>query len=149
MDYCNSLLVGLPKSLTNRIQRVQNTAARIIARTPKHHHITPILAELHWLPISARIEYKILLYVYKVLAGTAPVYLKELVEQRVPARSLRSSNSSQLVVPRTRTKSYGERAFRSAAARLWNSLPPHMRNITTVSSFKRTLKTHLFTIHYG
>ena len=75
LDYCNALLVGLPKSSTNRLQRIQNTAARIITRTPKRQHITPVLAELHWLPVTARIEFKILLYVFKAVTGTAPGYL--------------------------------------------------------------------------
>jgi hypothetical protein len=149
IDYCNALLAGLPKTLTDRLQRIQNTAARIITRTPRHHHITPALVHLHWLPVSARIDFKVLVYVFKVLSGTAPAYLTELVEQRVPTRALRSNNTTQLVPPRSRTKMYGERSFRSAGARLWNALPQNIRSITTLSSFKRTLKTYMFKIHYG
>ena len=149
IDYCNALLAGLPKTLTDRLQRIQNTAARIITRTPRHHHITPALVHLHWLPVSARIDLKVLVYVFKVLSGTAPAYLTELVEQRVPTRALRSNNTTQLVPPRSRTKMYGERSFRSAGARLWNALPQNIRSITTLSSFKRTLKTYMFKIHYG
>lgn len=148
LDYCNALLVGLPKCLTDRLQRVQNSAARVISRTSKRQHISPVLISLHWLPVSARIEYKVLLYVYKALLGTAPGYLSELIQPKVPSRSLRSNSTVQLVEPRTRTKTYGQRSFRSAAARLWNGLPQHMRSITTLHSFKRTLKTHLFKIHY-
>lgn len=148
LDYCNALLVGLPKTLTDKLQRLQNTAARIITRTARQDHITPALMSLHWLPIQARVDFKVLLYVFKALSGTAPSYLTELMELKVPARSLRSSGSTRLVAPMSSTKSYGERSFQCAAARLWNALPPHVAKATTVSSFKRALKTHLFRLHY-
>ena len=66
LDYCNSVLVGLPKALLQKMQRVQNTAARVVTRTHKYDHITPVLKVLHWLPINRRVEYKILLYTYKI-----------------------------------------------------------------------------------
>ena len=61
LDYCNSLLYGLPSSLVNRLQKVQNSAARVISLTPKWSHITPVRAALHWLPVQQRIDYKLLL----------------------------------------------------------------------------------------
>ena len=75
LDYCNSLLYKIPKFQIKRLQLLQNTAARIVTGTPKYHHITPVLKQLHWLPVESRIKYKILLMVYKSLTGTAPSYL--------------------------------------------------------------------------
>jgi len=144
LDYCNSLLVGLPSASIQKLQRVQNAAARVIARTAKHDHITPVLKELHWLPVERRVEYKVLMYTHKAIHGDAPVYLKELVQIKTSQRTLRSNSSINLQVPHTSTRAYGDRSFRKAAADLWNKLPDHMKNITVTDCFKRALKTHLF-----
>ena len=78
LDYCNALLYGLPKYQLQRLQYVQNTAAGVISwQVGKFQHITPILCELHWLPIQYRIIFKILLLVYKSLNGTLPSYLAQ------------------------------------------------------------------------
>lgn len=144
LDYCNCLLYGLNKSELNRLQKVQNTAARLVTKTGKWDHITPILAELHWLPVEFRIEFKILTLTYRALEGTAPVYIQELVSLYSPARSLRSESSKTLVVPKIRTKTYGHRTFQWSAAHLWNNLPIGLRNCKTVESFKRQLKTYMY-----
>ena len=73
VDYCNSLLIGLPDYQLYRIQRILNGAARLIYKLPKHSHITDTLKSLHWLPIKQRIEFKLILQVYKCLNGLAPV----------------------------------------------------------------------------
>ena len=146
--YGNAMLYGLPVNLTNKLQRVQNTAARVISRTKRHEHITPTLVSLHWLPVQYRCQFKILTYVFKCLQGSAPTYLQELVHVYHPARSLRSENSVSLTLPRVRTKTYGDRRFDKAAATLWNSLPGSLRNEKSLYSFKRSLKTHLFRLAY-
>ena len=87
-DYCNGLLCGIPEELICKLQRVQNIAARVITLTKKHDHITPVLKELHWLPVRKRIEFKILLLAYKCLHGTAPSYLSEILKEYVPPRTL-------------------------------------------------------------
>ncbi len=143
LDYCNALLGGCPASSINKLQIVQNAAARVLTRSRKYDHITPILQSLHWLPIKYRISYKILLLTYKALNGLAPAYLTSLLSRYNPSRSLRSQNSGLLVVPRI-AKSTKGRAFSYLAPKLWNSLPDNVRGSDTLSLFKSRLKTHLF-----
>ena len=90
LDYCNSLLYGLPKNVIKQLQRVQNAAARVVTLSPKFCHITPVLANLHWLSIYLRIELKILIVTCKTLHGHAPTYIKDLLQCYLPARGLRS-----------------------------------------------------------
>ena len=148
LDHCNSLLFGLPKNLLNKLQAVQNAAARLITLTRKHDHITPILIDLHWLPVADRIKFKILLLTFKALNGLAPIYIKELVTKYQPPRSLRSSSQSLLVSQPYHLKSYGHRSFSVAAPELWNSLPLFIRHTSNLSSFKSELKTYLFKLAY-
>ena len=77
LDYCNGLLYGLPKVLTNKLQSVLNTAARLVTLKRKYDSITPDMQKLHWLPIESRIKYKIILQVFKSLNGMAPKYLAD------------------------------------------------------------------------
>ena len=144
LDYCNALLAGCPASLINKLQLVQNAAARVLTRSRKYDHITPILSSLHWLPIKFRINYKVLLLTYKALNGLAPVYLTDLLSPYNPSRSLRSLNSRLLVIPRISRSTKGGRAFSHLAPKLWNSLPDTVRCSDSLSQFKTRLKTHLF-----
>ena len=148
LDYANVLLHGLPQSLLERLQRLQNSAARLISRTRKYDHITPVLVDLHWLPVMFRLQYKVLLYTFKSLHGTSPSYLCELVEKHHPRRQLRSATKSLLIVPKTRTKTYGDRSFRKAAPTLWNNLPEKIKATDSLPLFKKLLKTHLFKTAY-
>ena len=101
LDYCNAVLYGLPKCLLNRLQLVQNTAARIVTYTRKYDHITPTLIKLHWLPIQQRIKFKLLLLVYKGLNGLVPSYVSSLLLFCTCTRSLRSSDKELLQVPKS------------------------------------------------
>ena len=118
-------------------------------RACKYEHITPILQSLHWLPVSSRINYKILLLTHKCIHGHAPTYLQELITLQSTTRTLRSTNTLLLQIPSTRLSTMGDRAFRSAAPHLWNSLPIQMRAIQNLDSFKIGLKTFLFRKAYG
>ena len=83
LDSCNFLLYGPPQHLISRLQSIQNTAARVVTRSRKFDHITPVLKQLHWLPLHYRIpvvfNFKIILLVYKALNGTVPSYISELL----------------------------------------------------------------------
>jgi hypothetical protein len=149
LDYGNALLYGANDYLLQRLQRLQNLAARVIYCLPKREHITPHLVKLHWLPVQSRIEYKIILYVFKILHGTAPSYLCELIQEYKPARNLRSVDSARLNVPHVKTVTYGDKSFRKAAPLLWNNLPERIRTVQCVKTFKTTLKTHLFKQSYN
>ena len=144
VDYCNSLLYGVPKYVLQRLQRVLNCAARKVFKSNKYDHITPLLRELHWLPIQQRIEFKILLITFKALNKQAPTYLTDLLISHTPSRSLRSSSKNLLKIPMHNLKSYGGRSFALASAVLWNSLPQSLRDLQSVETFKLKVKEHLF-----
>jgi hypothetical protein len=144
LDCGNSLLYGLPECQLQRIQKLQNTAARILTRTRKFNHITPVLQSLHWLPVTERIDFKILCLTYKCLHDQAPQYLQELIEIYKPSRDLRSGNKGLLRVPDTHMKRYGDRSFAKAAPTLWNALPLGLRERDSFESFRSALKTYFF-----
>ena len=147
LDYCNSLLYGLPDSQIVKLQRVQNTCARLICNLPRFAHVTPLLRELHWLPIRQRIKCKMLMIVYKALNGQAPSYIIELnLKFQTHGHNLRSTQDTlALQIPQSRTKvTLGDRSFLCAAPRLWNKLPVDIRKSQTLESFKSKVKTYLF-----
>ena len=144
LDYCNSLLAGIPKYLIKRLQLVQNTAARILCQLPKYAHITPVLMRLHWLPVEHRINYKICVIVFKALYGTSPGYIRDMVQVKTATYFSRSSTTLTLETTDTTCKTLGDRAFRSYAPRQWNKLPPNIRAINNIHQFKRKLKAHYF-----
>ena len=110
-------------------------------------HITPVLKELHWLPVVERIKFKILLLTWKIVNGCAPPYFDDLISEYVPTRNLRSSGTGLLTPLRVKC-SFGEKAFANSAPSLWNSLSSTIRNAKSIESFKSNLKTYLFSSYF-
>ena len=142
LDYANSILYHTSSANINKLQRIQNTAARLLL---PHSHLstTNRLSQLHWLPISRRIDFKLATLTYKLLKFQQPAYLSSLIHPDVPVRLLRSSALHKLHVPTVKT-SFGERAFSSASPAIWNSLPLSIRSAPSLNSFKTQLKTLYF-----
>ena len=147
MDYGNAILTGLPDYLIDRLQLVQNCAARLITKTPRTDHITDVRRSLHWLPVECRIKFKVLVYVFKCLNSLAPAYLTELVTVYQPSRNLISCHQTLLQVPKYNNR-YGKQSFVYAAAVAWNELPVELRSIQNLLAFRKQLKTHLFNIAF-
>ena len=135
LDYCNSVCIGLPRNRLQRLQLVQNSAARVISQTKPYISITPILNELHWLPIKKRCQFKILLLTFKSLNGCAPEYLCDMLNAYMPNRSLRSTAFTSLVPYRSRSIRFGK----LSAAKLWNELPRNIQRADSITMLKKTV----------
>ena len=115
IDYCNSLFYGLPKYSINRLQKIQNSVARIVTRTSRSSHITPVLKSLHWLPVQYRINFKLCCITHRALSLKEPHYLNSLLINRLNLHSLLSSSFNPLTLPFFNKKSNGFRSFAHAA----------------------------------
>ena len=150
LDYCNGLYANLPATQLNRLQSVLNAAARIIYKTSRYCSVTPLLRDLHWLRIQERVQFKLCIMVYKGLHGAAPSYIAELcrpVSSTERRATLRSADHGDLVVPyrsSNRNTNFGDRAFYVAGPSVWNNLPVALRSVSSLATFKKLLKTHLF-----
>ena len=145
LDYSNSLLININKTDIERLQRIQNRAARIVFIVGKQESATPLFRELHWLPVEKRILYKISLIVFKCIHKMAPGYLDTLLSSPYQSNyRLRSREDTTLLhIPRANSKK-GEASFDFCGPKTWNSLPAHLRRCQSVELFKRNLKTYLF-----
>ena len=119
--------------------------AIVIFQIPKFDYITPALIDLHWLPVTFRVQFKLILFVYKALCTQSPPYIKDLLSLKPPTNyALHLSAQSLLFVPKANCSSLGNQAFAHAAPVLWNSLPFTIRTSSSLAIFKRQLKTFLF-----
>jgi hypothetical protein len=154
LDYCNSLLYGITKENTNKLQLVQNSLARLVTGTRKFDHLTPVLAKLHWLPVSYRITYKIAAITQKTLSSSQPAYLFSSIHRRqLPdtAITTRSSAHNRLSLPNIRNfhTAFSRRGFANSAPTIWNNLPPDITdNIISRDIFVMRLKTYLYRLAY-
>ena len=148
LDYTNSLLGGLPKSSINKMQTVQNMAAKITLGKKKYDSTTSCLVQLHWLLIKYRIDYKIRSIVHKCLHAESPPYLARMIEHgKLRREGLHSEiDTTRLLVPRTSKKTFAARSFSVLGPQLWNKLPTRIRKIDKSVTLKKELKTHLFKI---
>ena len=146
IDYSNSLFKNINKDQINKLQKLQNFAAKSILKKSRYDHATPCLIELHWLPVEHRINYKIAVLAFKCLHGLAPGYLADLIQRYEPARSLRSSSGSYLTTKVAKFKTLGDRSFSVTAPLVWNNLPINIRQTSNLNKFKRLLKTYYFNL---
>ena len=147
LDYCNSLMYGIADIDLTRLQRVQNQLVHLATKSPLFTRSLPLFRYLHWLPVRFRLLFKINLLTYETLREKQPVYLHSMLVASLPAHSLRSNNDSSFSVPRVNTNT-GARAFHSCAPSLWNNLPLAVRSASSVATFKKHLKTHLFDLAF-
>ena len=145
LDYHNTVLCGTHDKTIRPLQVVQNNAARLLSRTGRREHITPVLKALHWLPIKQRVLFKSLMMIHKALHNdNAPRYLTEMFKVYHPSRILRSAMDNwTLCVPRSKSH-YGHRSTQVFPVNVWNTLPIGIRGPISTNTFKRRLKTVLF-----
>jgi len=140
LDYGNALLYNIPLSLRNHLQRVQNCAARLVTRTRKREHITPVWFQLHWVPIRFRSLYNTLFHTFNVLSGTAPLYLSDLIATYIPVRMIRSELSAQ--------KAIQQCTERNPSKHQLQAVEQVAKLAATKEVFCEVLKTHLFKLAY-
>lgn len=159
LDYCNSLYLNLPSSKLNRLQLIQNAAARAVTNHAKFDHITPVLKTLHWLKIRERIQYKIISLTYHAVQSRQPTYIAELLKIQTSTKT-RSSDCVSLTRPSNPSRlKITDRSFYYQAPAIWNNLPPDLRQHSpsnsqltplnlSASLFHSKLKTYLFKKSY-
>ena len=145
LDYANALFYGLPEKTISHLQRIQAMCAKLTVDKSKLDSTAEALAHLHWLPIRQRINFKIATISHKCIYGTAPWYLKDLLSFTLTPRNLRSSNdTTRLIVPFTKCKTFAVWYFSTSAPTVWNQLPTLLREIKNIELFKKQLKTHYY-----
>lgn len=136
IDYCNILYYGVNKCIIQKLQMLQNAAARLISKRRKCQSVRDVLKSLHWQRVEERIVFKLLVLTFKILNGMAPESLSNLISVR---------NRAALLLNNTfLDTSYGRRSFKYAAPRFWNALPLNIRLAASLDNFKQRTKHYLF-----
>ena len=136
LDYCNSLFYGANKNVINKLQKVQNAAARLVSMRRKRQSVSDVLKNLHWLRVEARIIFKLLTLVFKSVHNLAPQCIVDLIEVRDIARSVLHLKHYQ--------SDHARKSFSYIAPKLWNNLPDHIRLCPSLPQFKSKIKYLLF-----
>jgi len=150
LDYCNSELFGLPASTLAPLQRVQNVAARLVLRLDHRADIKHALQRLHWLPVKARIQFKIATVMHAILnqRGPAIAYLNNIIKFNREESGRRHASpflyNQRSCCHDDTDPVHGKRAFSVCGPSIWNQIPPHIRNLHSVPAFRKALKTYLF-----
>ena len=126
LDYANSLLYGTSNTNLKKLQRVQNSLARIVLKKHPRHPAQGLLSKLHWLPIEHRIKFKLATITYKALSLNQPSYILSRLHPYQPAYHTRSADQKLLAKP-TCSTSFGQRAFSYAAPQIWDKIPLETR----------------------
>ena len=145
LDYCNSPLSGCPLCILRRLQKVQNSAAELVLISRRRDHVQPLLQALHWLPVQARVDYKLSTVCHNFFTDSSPAYLSDLLTVYTPSRQPRSSSDTRtLRIPNVKTETFCQRSFSYSAPKQWNSLPSDIH----LHAFKMMLKTGLYKQYY-
>ena len=148
LDYCNSLLSGIPDNKLNTRQHIHNHATRLVLRKSRHASASGLLRTLHWLPVKARIQYKITCLCFQcIYQNSMPPYISDILHPYCPSWTLHSLDTSLLTVPRFSLETFGKRSFSVFGPAVWNSLPLSLRKTQCFTTFKKKLKTSFFQIH--
>lgn len=134
----------MPKYVINRLQVVQNAAARTLLQIPRHKSTRAALKTLHWLPVQARIKFKAICNTHRAMNDRGPALIKKLVTHYIPSRNLRSSADLLMQQSRIKRARWGGRSFKHLVPKIWNTLPRDTHMITNKLEFRKRLKTWLF-----
>ena len=139
MYYCSSVWSNTAKKNINKLQSVQNFAARIVSGLRKYDHVTPVLRRLEWLPVQDMLNFRDAIMTFKCIKGLAPLYLSEKFELKSELHNVNTRHKNDLNIP-LYTSTSGQRTFHFRAVTLWNNLPNNIKNINSLSSFKKEYK---------
>ena len=134
-------LVGVPSTQLSKLQRLQNAAARLVSNVAKYDHITPTLVNLHWFPVTYRVNFKIAMLGHKCIYGNAPEYLKNLIKVKSTTRYNLRSDEEMLL------EDHSARSMKTLGDRTFNILPKDIRKQDNYYAFKKQLKTYYFNLH--
>jgi len=143
LDYCNSLLHGTSQRNFDRLQRVQNSLARVVTQAPRHSSASDIRRQLHWLPIRQRVSFKIGTITFRAIHTGTPTYLACELHRHQPLTALRSGTTTTLHRPHA-SSDFHKHSFAVLAPATWNNIPASIRDSATLVTFKTAFKTHLF-----